>query len=205
MKKITILTGAGISAPSGLRTFRDDGIWNEHHIDDVCTPRALKYNYDLVQSFYADLKAKSSAALPNLAHKALVDLEDKAYVTIITQNIDDLHERAGSSDVIHMHGSLYTKANTPDGRPRPDVVFFGENPKFMKQIMFSLDTCDEFWVIGTSGVVYPAAGFAECVSLAGRKKIVYFNINADHTPSFEHEFNNGDVIETLPKYIKSFT
>lgn len=180
---IVILTGAGISAESGIRTFRaSDGLWEGHRVEDVATPEAFIRNPALVHQFYNARRAQLKEVRPNAAHQALARLqqEHNGTVTLITQNVDDLHERAGSS-VIHMHGELlkircthclavhhWTEDCTPDdicptcghaGALRPDIVWFGEMPYHMDKIAEALADADIFCAIGTSGLVYPAAGF----------------------------------------------
>lgn len=187
--KIVVLTGAGISAESGISTFRDsDGLWEGHDPMQVATPEAFDADPDLVQRFYDERRNALRRAEPNAAHTALARLEyalgDNLF--LVTQNVDDLHERAGSRTVHHMHGSLRsawctscgartpwrgalaTKPNCPScGVPamRPDIVWFGEMPYGMDAIEDALAACDLFVAIGTSAVVYPAAGF---VNLARR-------------------------------------
>ena len=182
--KIVILTGAGISAESGLGTFRDeDGRWTQYDLNDVATPEGFARNPALVHEFYNARRANCIASSPNAAHDALARLQQGAHeVTLITQNVDDLHERAGSTDVIHMHGGLMralcaacgnrwdaAAIMSPDDpcphcaakSTRPDVVWFGEIPYAMDTIMQVTATADLFVAIGTSAEVYPAAGLVE--------------------------------------------
>ena len=184
MQRIVILTGAGISAESGLATFRDTGgIWAEHRLEDVATPEAFARDPERVRAFYDQRRRDARAAMPNAAHAALARLMRAApgRVTLVTQNIDDLHERAGAAPVIHMHGEIgrafcagcghrwalegdmLPEAACPACRQgagvRPDVVWFGEVPHAMEEIASRLSACDLFVAIGTSGAVYPAAGF----------------------------------------------
>ena len=198
MKKIVILTGAGVSAESGLKTFRDsDGLWEGYNVEDVCTVDAWQRNPHLVQTFYNDRRKAVLEASPNAAHYALVRLEEKYEVHIITQNVDDLHERAGSSSVTHLHGvitrsqsSLNSAKTYPldgweikmdsiceDGSLlRPHVVFFGEAvPMFDEAIKISA-RADIFAVIGTSLAVYPAAGLVDYVPRGIVKYIVDPNV-----------------------------
>jgi NAD-dependent deacetylase len=182
--KIAILTGAGVSAESGLGTFRDKGgMWTKYDLDEVATPQGFVRNPALVHDFYNARRANCVQAAPNAAHDALARLEKSAHdVTLITQNVDDLHERAGSQAVIHMHGSL-TQATcavchatwvaplvmAPDDpcpdcaapATRPDIVWFGEVPYHMDQIAKVVSEADLFVAIGTSAEVYPAAGLVE--------------------------------------------
>lgn len=185
---IVILTGAGISADSGLDTFRDEGgVWSRYAIEDVATPEAFVRNPALVHDFYNMRRETALKARPNVAHKALARLEadHPGHVWIVTQNVDNLHEQAGSRNLIHMHGELakvrctacgtaYAWADATDettactscdavGHVRPHVVWFGEVPLGLDQIEQLLIRCDLFVSIGTSGNVYPAAGFVDMV------------------------------------------
>lgn len=181
--RIAILTGAGISAESGLRTFRaEDGLWEEHRIEDVATPEAFQRDPELVQRFYNERRAGAAAAQPNAAHRALAHLAHYADLTLITQNVDDLHERAGSPAVLHMHGTLTGALCAACGhrwpappvmavsdpcpacakpRSRPDIVWFGEMPYHMDDIWQAVEGAEIFAAIGTSGQVYPAAGLGQ--------------------------------------------
>ncbi|MDA9556125.1 NAD-dependent protein deacylase [Vibrio sp.] len=193
-QNIVILTGAGISAESGISTFRaSDGLWESHRIEDVATPEGYERNPKLVQQFYNERRQAllASHIAPNAAHLALSKLERflDGQVTIVTQNIDNLHERAGSRRVIHMHGELL-KARCPQSNQvfsqhediliddlchccqipaqlRPHVVWFGEMPIKVGEINSLLEECDLFLSIGTSGVVYPAAGFIHNAKASG--------------------------------------
>ena len=191
MSHIVILTGAGISAESGLGTFRDkDGLWTKYDLNEVATPEGFARNPDLVHEFYNARRANCQTALPNAAHEALAHLQSNhlGRVTIITQNVDDLHERGGASGVIHMHGELFralcavcdhrwtappemsSKDTCPSCKAtatRPDIVWFGEMPYRMDDIYQHLTEADLFVAIGTSGNVYPAAGFATEANAAG--------------------------------------
>ena len=182
--KIVILTGAGISAESGLGTFRDkDGLWTQYDLNEVATPEGFARNPQLVTDFYNARRANCAGAQPNAAHHALARLEAAlpGQVTLITQNVDDLHQRAGSRNVIQMHGALMSALCAGCGhrwpappvmalkdccpacgqpRARPDVVWFGEIPYHMDTIAEAVETCTHFAAIGTSGQVYPAAGLA---------------------------------------------
>jgi NAD-dependent deacetylase len=184
-KKIIVLTGAGISAESGLQTFRDaGGLWEGHNVYDVATPEAWQRNPEMVQEFY-NLRRKSVLeAKPNAAHYALVELETKYDVTIITQNIDDLHERAGSSNVMHLHGVITKSQSSKSPRLvydidgwelkmgarcklgsqlRPHVVWFGEAVPMIEKAVEACLKADIFMVVGTSLQVYPAAGLINYV------------------------------------------
>lgn len=179
-KKIVVLSGAGISAESGIPTFRaSDGLWENHRIEDVATPEAWKRNPTLVQDFYNQRRKQALSVQPNAGHRALVTLEEKFDVTVITQNVDNLHEKAGSSTVIHLHGELFKSRSTVDeslvydiegweietgavcakGSPlRPHIVWFGEAVPMMDIALEIADQADIFIVVGTSLNVYPAAG-----------------------------------------------
>ncbi len=194
MKRVVVFTGAGVSADSGISTFRDsDGLWENYRIEDVCTAEAIVRNRDLVIDFYNERRRDLLSKKPNAAHEALVDLERYFDVQIITQNVDDLHERAGSSNVLHLHGELtklrssYDETATvpirgweqdktarhPDGSLlRPYIVFFGEGvPNFSKacQIASTAEICI---VIGTSFNVYPAASLLQYVPDAAKIYVV---------------------------------
>ncbi|WP_157216789.1 NAD-dependent deacylase [Flavisphingomonas formosensis] len=191
IRNIVVLTGAGISAESGLATFRGPGgLWEGHRVEDICTPEALARDRALVQNFYDLRRAALRTVAPNPAHEALarLDREWDGELLIVTQNVDDLHERAGATRLLHMHGALHsalceacgertawTEALS-DGPPcpgcgrawlRPDIVFFGEMPYEMERIYAALQRCDLFVSIGTSGAVYPAAGFVQEVRSNG--------------------------------------
>lgn len=182
---IVVLTGAGISAESGLATFRGpDGLWEGHRVEDVCTPEALRRDPELVHRFYDERSAALSRVEPNAAHVALarLDADWPGELLIVTQNVDDLHERAGAVRLIHMHGELLSALcaacgdRTSRAGPmapgtvcrscgaaalRPDIVFFGEMPYAMDRIEAALARADLFVSIGTSGAVYPAAGYVQ--------------------------------------------
>lgn len=195
---IVVLTGAGISAESGLKTFRDnDGLWEGHSVLDVATPESFHRNPELVNTFYNQRRAQllGGEVHPNPAHLALASFEAKfkGEFTLVTQNVDDLHERAGSASPVHMHGSLLrakcgycetgfeirTALNHMDdcetcqraGALRPDIVWFGEMPMHMEFIEERIRRCDLFVSIGTSAAVYPAAGFSDLARLCGAKTL----------------------------------
>jgi NAD-dependent deacetylase len=198
MEKIVILTGAGISAESGLKTFRDsDGLWEGYDIAEVATPEAWSRNPVLVQDFYNMRRKSVLEAEPNAAHYALAMLEEKYEVTIITQNIDDLHERAGSGNVIHLHGIITRSQSALDpeltypidgwelrmdelcehGAPlRPHVVWFGEDVPMIKKAAKICMVADVFILVGSSLAVYPAAGLINYVPYHTPKYIVDPNI-----------------------------
>ena len=182
MKKIVVFTGAGISAESGLKTFRDaDGLWAEYRIEDVCTPEALARNRALVVEFYNMRRRELAKCEPNAAHRAVADLEQWFDVEVVTQNVDDLHERAGSSRITHLHGELGklrsmrnpdlivdlegTEQGLEDRGPdgallRPHIVFFGESVPMFDRACEIAATADIMVVVGTSLAVYPAAMLA---------------------------------------------
>ena len=191
IESIVVLTGAGISAESGIATFRGPGgLWEGHRVEDVCTPEALERDPDLVHRFYDLRRAALATVAPNPAHAALarLDAEWPGELLIVTQNVDDLHERAGATRLLHMHGELRsalcalcgTRTESSDvlppaaqcpncGEPalRPDIVFFGEMPYEMERIDAALARADLFVSIGTSGAVYPAAGFVQSARYNG--------------------------------------
>jgi len=204
--RLVVLTGAGISAESGLRTFRDsDGLWEGYNVYDVATPEAWQRNPVLVQDFYNMRRRDVINAKPNPAHYALKQLEQKYKVTIITQNVDNLHERAGSSDIIHLHG-IITKSQSsinPDlvydikgwelkmgekcelgSQLRPHVVWFGEEVPMIETASVITSEADIFLVIGTSLAVYPAAGLIDFVPRDAVKIIIDPN-----TPSYRKKRN----------------
>jgi len=198
MKKIVVLTGAGVSAESGLKTFRDhDGLWHDHRVEDVATPEAWERNMDLVLEFYNERRKNLAEAKPNAAHLALARLEDKYDVTIITQNIDDLHERGGSSNVMHLHGELKKVRSSVDpslvqqlqgwelkrgdlcekgSQLRPHIVWFGEPVPLIMEAAALCEQADILLIIGTSLQVYPAAGLLH-YTFAGAPKY-YIDPNA---------------------------
>jgi len=194
LKKLVVLTGAGVSAESGLATFRDaGGLWEGHRVEDVATPEAWNRNPSLVLEFYNQRRKHALAAKPNQAHKILAALEDSFDVTIITQNVDDLHERAGSSKVIHLHGKLFESRSTFDeslvypvkdwalnlgdkcergSQLRPNIVWFGEMVPMMEPAMRVVSGSELFLVVGSSLVVYPAAGLVDFVPRGVPKYII---------------------------------
>jgi NAD-dependent deacetylase len=185
MKKLVVLTGAGISAESGIATFRDaGGLWEGYKIEDVATPEAWYKNPTLVLDFYNQRRRKAHEVKPNRGHEILVELEKQFDVAIITQNVDDLHERAGSSRVIHLHGSLFESRSTKNpalvykikgtelnmgdvcelgSQLRPNIVWFGEAVPMIEVAADIASGADVFLVVGTSMVVYPAAGLIDYV------------------------------------------
>jgi len=224
--RIVILTGAGISRESGLATFRDaDGIWAQVRLEDVATPEAFTRDPARVQAFYNARRRGllDSAIQPNAAHRALARLEH-AYpgeVLLVTQNVDDLHERAGSRNLLHMHGALRQArclrcanvhawdddigATTPcpacgAAALRPNVVWFGEMPFFMAEIEAALDACTLFAAIGTSGQVYPAAGFINRV--AGRARTVELTLEPSAVSPLFDDVRHGPASVTVPLFVE---
>ena len=226
--KIVVLTGAGLSAESGLSTFRDtDGIWTKYDYRDVATPEGFQRNPDLVQDFYNQRRRRLSDIKPNAAHKALATLEKDhpGDVLIVTQNIDPLHEAAGSKNIIHMHGELQQalctgcqatavwtdditqdsvcpECNRPGGM-RPNVVWFGETPYKLDEIATALTECDLFISIGTSGNVYPAAGFVAAAREMGAHTIE-LNLEPSEGASLFHENIHGLATQIVPDYVDRF-
>ncbi|KAA5539380.1 SIR2 family NAD-dependent protein deacylase [Adhaeribacter rhizoryzae] len=184
-KKLVVLTGAGISAESGIATFRDaNGLWEGHDVMEVASPEGWRNNQALVLDFYNQRRKQAAQAKPNPGHLALAELEKKFAVTIITQNVDHLHEQAGSTKVIHLHGSLFQSRSTADeslvypiegwelklgdkcergSQLRPNIVWFGEMVPLMDLAITEAQQADIFMVVGTSLVVYPAAGLVHYV------------------------------------------
>jgi len=215
VKRIVILTGAGVSAESGLATFRDsNGLWEKHDPMQIATPEAFRRDPDLVYRFYNERRNQLQAVYPNDAHKALSRLQKEfsGEVFLVTQNVDDLHERGGSDQVCHMHGELNTVLCQACGRTarvyedydagsicalcaaigtlRPDIVWFGEIPYHMDAIAAQLRHCDLFIAVGTSGVVYPAAGFVQEALLSGARTIE-INRELSEVTSYFHQQRRG--------------
>lgn len=200
MKNIVVFTGAGISAESGLKTFRAaDGLWEEHCIEDVATPEAWRRDPELVLRFYNERRRGVLAAQPNAAHRVLAELQANANVQIVTQNIDDLHERAGSNDVLHLHGEIMKSRSSIDehrlydtqgddicigdlcelgSQLRPHVVWFGEAVPMMERAIELTMRADIFIVVGTSLAVYPAASLLQFVRDDAEKYIVTLDLTA---------------------------
>jgi NAD-dependent deacetylase len=192
-KKIVVLTGAGISAESGISTFRDsDGLWENHRIEDVATPQAWHRDRALVLEFYNQRRAQLLQCVPNEAHKGLAKLEEQYDVTIITQNVDDLHERGGSTNIIHLHGELLKARSTADesliydwrkdiaegdkcgkgSQLRPHIVWFGEAVPMIEKASLVMQSADMVIVVGTSLLVYPAAGLLHYAPAHAGKYII---------------------------------
>jgi NAD-dependent deacetylase len=227
-ERIVVLTGAGISKESGLDTFRDaDGIWAKVRLEDVATPEAFARDPAAVQAFYnARRHALTEARIePNAAHRALAELEQHfpGDVLVVTQNIDDLHERAGSRNLLHMHGELlkarctecsavipcredlgmrsHCQACASIGTLRPHVVWFGEMPLEMERIYPALASCEMFIAIGTSGNVYPAAGFVEEVKHMAGAATVELNLEPSEGHSLFDERVYGPATRVVPEFV----
>ncbi len=222
---IVVLTGAGISAESGLATFRSaDGLWEKHRIEDVATPEGFARNKDLVHSFYNARRRQLREAQPNEAHRALASFEKghSGSFLVISQNIDDLHQRAGTASLISMHGellkarcencaviltcledldtaSLCTACHSA-GALRPHVVWFGEEPLLMREIDQALSSCDLFLSIGTSGNVYPAAAFVQ-TARCNNAHCVELNLERTDLSPFFDEVILGPASQKLPLYL----
>jgi len=221
---IVILTGAGVSAESGLATFRGPGgLWEGHRVEDVCTPEALADDPDLVHRFYDARRAALATVEPNAAHHALakLDAEWPGELLIVTQNVDDLHERAGARQLLHMHGELnsalcaacgarsrWAGAMPPGtmcsacGEPalRPDIVFFGEMPYEMDRIERALARADLFVSIGTSGAVYPAAGFVQTARYHGARTLE-MNLEPSIGSAYFAETRLGPAGDLVPAWV----
>ena len=224
MKRIVILTGAGISAESGLGTFRDvGGLWSQYDLEEVATPQGFARNPALVHDFYNARRANMLDAAPNAAHAALARLEAEypGEVLIVTQNVDDLHERAGSKNVLHMHGALSgavcaacdhrwpaPRAMDPAApcpactarRARPDIVWFGEMPFHMDEIGHALARADLFVSIGTSGEVYPAAGFVDEARACGVETLE-INLEPSLVPGLFDRVIAGPATQAVPDWV----
>ena len=226
MDNIVILTGAGISAESGVATFRAaDGLWEGHKVEAVATPEGFANDPALVHAFYDARRARLDEVLPNAAHQALarLDAEWAGELLIVTQNVDDLHERAGAKRLVHMHGELLSgwcracdgrfgwagpmgeaatcPACAAPGRLRPDIVWFGEMPYAMERIEAALGGCDLFISIGTSGAVYPAAGFVQTAKYCGAATLE-INLDPSMSSSFFDESRTGRAAELVPAWVE---
>ncbi|MEM9086145.1 MAG: NAD-dependent deacylase [Pseudomonadota bacterium] len=222
---IVVLTGAGISVESGIDTFRDaGGLWENHSVYDVATPEGFARDPELVLRFYDERRAALAKVEPNAAHIALARLEAEfsGDFLLVTQNVDDLHERGGSQKVCHMHGELKSALCTSCGtrsrwetdmlsRPpcpvchaptlRPDVVWFGEMPYQMARSEAALATCDLFVSVGTSGAVYPAAGFVQQARGMGARTLELNLEPSDGTAIF-HEARHGPAGQLVPRWVE---
>ncbi|HHE64922.1 MAG: NAD-dependent protein deacylase [Candidatus Cloacimonadota bacterium] len=224
--KVIILTGAGISAESGLKTFRDNnGLWENHRVEEVATPQAFARNPEMVWKFYKQRYSQLEEVAPNPGHFALKELEDFCdnNFMLITQNIDGLHSTAGNKRVLEMHGSLHDcycskcnaafkmkdinlnvmvpKCSDCGGDLRPDIVWFGEIPYYLNEIDLLLKNVNYFIVVGTSGVVQPAASFLYLARMNGARTIGV-NMEAPENMMFIDEFHQGASGEILPKLVK---
>jgi NAD-dependent deacetylase len=226
--KVMVLTGAGVSAESGVRTFRDqDGLWEGHSIEEVATPEGFEANPQLVYEFYNQRRRQlfSAEVAPNPGHMALARMEQALgdQFLLVTQNVDNLHERAGNKNIVHMHGELLKARCTQTRRSfewqgdldensihpmgleaplRPDIVWFGEMPYSLEKIGEHLDGCDLFLCVGTSGMVYPAAGF---VGLAPKNcQKVEFNLIQTAISELFDETILGPTGKTLPTWVDHF-
>ena len=225
VERIVILTGAGISAESGIDTFRSaGGLWEQHRVEDVATPEGFARNPNLVLNFYDMRRAALANVAPNPAHAALARLEREfaGDLLLVTQNVDDLHERGGSARVLHMHGELKSALCTACEmrspwhvtmieRPpcpvcqaptlRPDVVWFGEMPYEMGRIYAALESCDLFVSIGTSGAVYPAAGFV-AEARANGARTLELNLEPSEGSRLFHETRHGPASALVPAWVE---
>jgi NAD-dependent deacetylase len=225
IRNIVVLTGAGVSAESGLATFRGpEGLWEGHRVEDVATPEAFARDPTLVHRFYDARRTNLDRVAPNPAHEALarLDQEWQGDFLLVTQNVDDLHERAGSKRLIHMHGELRKGwcldcderfgwtgpmgegAACPScgasGRVRPDIVWFGEMPYEMEAIEDALRSCDLFVSIGTSGAVYPAAGFVQTARYCGARTLE-INLEPSLGSFLFDESRTGKAGELVPAWV----
>lgn len=218
---IVILTGAGISAESGVVTFRGNGgLWEGYRVEEVATPEAFQKNPELVQRFYNQRRKQLTTQIaPNSAHYALAKFETAFLQSsgnsfdLITQNVDDLHERAGSKNLIHMHGELLKARSVADGSivdwcddlhgstMRPHIVWFGETPFYLDYIYLKIEQCDLFIAIGTSGHVYPAAGFVDLATRCGAHT-VEINIEDATSNKFRQKII-GPATETVGAYLST--
>jgi NAD-dependent deacetylase len=222
--RIVVLTGAGISAESGIPTFRAaDGLWEEHRVEDVATPEGFERDPATVLRFYDARRRAAASAAPNAAHAALARLEAAIgdRLLVVTQNVDDLHERAGSRHLVHMHGELRRALCTTCGsrpawdgdledRPpcptcgertlRPDVVWFGELPYELDRIENAVVACDVFASVGTSGAVYPAAGYVALAD-AFRARTIELNLEPTDAAVPFDEARIGPATEVVPAWV----
>jgi len=225
-KNIVILTGAGISAESGLSTFRsENGLWNKHRVEDVATAEAFARNPEYVHEFYNELRPELYNAKPNAAHFAITELQKRsaAEINVITQNVDTLHEKAGNKNVYHIHGQInqivclncghvfetWSDVHSADkcencgicGMLKPNIVFFGENLLYMDKVETLLQKCNLFISVGTSGVVYPAAGFVRTAKMFGADTYEFNMEQTSNNYCFDkHIF--GAAGTTLPEFLQ---
>jgi NAD-dependent deacetylase len=232
--RVFVLTGAGISAESGIRTFRDaNGLWGEYRFEEVASPEGWRADPEVVWRFYSERRTQAAPCRPNAAHEALARLESAIYgrLFLCTQNVDDLHEKAGSRALIHMHGELFKSrcedhpscsagpfddrgahATVPTcacgRRIRPHIVWFGEMPLEMDRIARGLDECDVFLTVGSSGAVYPAAGFVAEVRARGRRggrraATIYVGPEVPDNAAMFDECRLGKAGEVLPSLFEA--
>lgn len=224
-QNIVILTGAGISAESGLATFRaSNGLWNNHKVEDVATIEAFERNPAYIHEFYNDLKKELAAAKPNAAHLAITRLQQEypADISVITQNVDTLHEKAGNQNIYHIHGQINqavclncghvletfgdvdTETVCPQcqvsGMMKPNIVFFGENLLCMDEVDTLLRKCDLFLSVGTSGVVFPAAAFVQTAKYYGAQTFE-FNLEPTSNNFYFDKHIFGPAGTTLPAFV----
>lgn len=224
-QNIVILTGAGISAESGLATFRSaNGLWNNHKVEDVATIEAFERNPAYVHEFYNELKKELVKAKPNAAHLAITRLQNEypAQISVITQNVDTLHEKAGNKNVYHIHGQINqavclncghiletfgdvdTETTCPHcsiaGMMKPNIVFFGENLLCMDKVDRLLANCDLFLSIGTSGVVFPAASFVQ-IAKYNNARTLEFNLEPTSNNYYFDKHIYGQAGTTLPAFV----
>ena len=222
-EKIVVLSGAGLSAPSGLKTFRDSGgLWEQYRLEDVATPKAWERQPEVVLDFYNQRRAQMCAASPNAGHRAIAELEQFYEVIVITQNIDDLHERAGSTNIIHVHGELTKARSTADesliyeigsrlirfgehcalgSQLRPHIVWFGEDVMRLAEAQVRFLLADRVLVVGTSLTVFPAAGLVEYAPSAAEKVLV--DLDATTGPS-EFRVIQGSADVVLPALVQEW-
>ncbi len=222
-QKIVVFTGAGVSAESGLKTFRDmGGLWREHRLQDVASPQGWQRDPALVLRFYDERRKAVLAARPNRAHEAIARLEDKFEVAVITQNIDDLHERAGSTRVLHVHGEILKARSTADesliyplrkavialgdrcelgSQLRPDVVWFGESVRHLDEAAQSFAQADKVLAIGTSLTVYPAAGLVDYAPPTAER--VFVAPEPQEVPRF-YRFLQGTAVAMVPPLVEEW-
>jgi NAD-dependent deacetylase len=222
-EKIVVLSGSGLSAESGLPTFRDAaGLWNQHSWVELASPEGWRERPELVLAFYNERRAKAWAAEPNAAHRAIASLERHFDVSVITQNVDGLHERAGSTRVLHVHGELaFARGSGPSRRRyridgaaielgqkcdegtqlRPDIVWFGEETQHMDEARARVEAADKVLVVGTSLVVYPAAGLVDFARRAADKVLNVLEI--DEVPD-GFRFEQGPATQVVPRVVKDW-
>ncbi|SHG65819.1 Sir2 family NAD-dependent protein deacetylase [Massilia sp. CF038] len=221
--KIVVLSGSGLSAESGLPTFRDsNGLWNQYAWHEVASPEGWQARPEAVLAFYNERRAKAAAVAPNAAHRAIAALEQAYEVVVVTQNVDDLHERAGSTNILHVHGELIYARGTSDARLRyridaapitlgqlcehgtqlrPDIVWFGEPTQFMEEARAHVASAAKVLVVGTSLSVYPAAGLVKAAR--GRAEKVLNCLDFDKVP-FGYTFMQGKATEVVPALVNTW-